>query len=224
VLKELVIPAAGSKPPSFEETYASSYTKQFREVMLRLFIIYWRDVKYQFAKFAILLFQSLVYGLTYLQLDDSDEAGISSKIGSIYASVGFISVMQASYSMPFVLRMRAVFYRERSSNMYEPSIYSTALGLLEIPYVAASTTVFVTPMYFMIGYAATGAAYCQFWLTMFLVGLYWNYLGQLFASLSPNMQVSDIFASMSLDLIHLFAGVLIQFAAMPVGWQWFYCT
>lgn len=57
---------------------------------------------------------------------------------------------------------------------------------------------------------------------MFLIGLYWNYLGQLFSSLSPNMQVSDIFASMSLDLIHLFAGVLIQFAAMPTGWQWFY--
>lgn len=174
------------------------------------------------AKFRILLFMAFVFGFAYLQIDDKDEAGINSKIGCIYAGVGFVCTMHVSYSMPFVLRMRAVFYRERASNTYASWVYSTCLGIVELPYLLVCTLIFVIPYYWMIGFAASAEQFFHFILVMFLVATYCSFLGQLFSSLSPNMQVSDIFASMCLDLVHLFGGVLIQKAAMPENWQWMY--
>ena len=197
-------PKPSSKPPAFDTVFASSLRTQYYYVLRRLFTIYWRDTQYAFAKFGILLFMSIVFGLVYAGIDDSDEAGMVSKIGCVYVAVGFVSVMHVSYTMPFVLRMRAVFYREKASSAYAAHVYSTSLGIVEIPYLVALTLTFTIPMYFMIGFERSAGAFFQFNLVLFLIGMYFSYLGQLFSSLSPNMQVSDIFAAMCLDLIHLF--------------------
>ncbi|TXG71485.1 hypothetical protein EZV62_000064 [Acer yangbiense] len=81
--------------------------------------------------------------------------------------------------------------------------------LIEVPYLFIEAVLYVIITYPMIGYY--WSAYKIFWLFygMFCNLLYFNYLGMLMVSLTPNVQVAAIVTSSSYTMLNLFSGFVI---------------
>jgi len=206
----------------FDSVYAASYFVQFHEVLKRLFLIYWRDTSYNGAKFALMAALGVMFGLVYLQIDDDDEPGMTSKMSVIYMTVGFVGVLQGFNALPVIFRLRSAFYRERASGTFAPGVYSSTLAIVELPYVLFGVTLFVVPLYFLVGFENSAASFFQYLFIMYLEALLFSYLGQLLASLLPNIQVANILSALCFMMFFLFGGVFIQRGVMPEGWVWMY--
>ena len=80
---------------------------------------------------------------------------------------------------------------------------------MEIPYVLMQVVLFMLIAYPMIGYEWTAAKFFWFMYTMLCTLLYFVYLGMLMVSLTPNIQVASILASMFYTLQNLMSGFIV---------------
>lgn len=199
-----------SKPkgqvPTFETPYARSFTVQFSQLLLRLARVYFRDIQYNNLRFCLLAFLGVIIGLLFRDIDDSDEFGVISKMSSVFVTAGFLGFLMGSMAMPVVLRMRNVFYREQASHAYSPIWYANALALVELPYLALAVMVYCIPIYFLIHFQYSAGHFFQYYVVMLLVGAYTSYMGQMVASLTPNLQVANILFSMIMTFHFTFGG------------------
>lgn len=81
--------------------------------------------------------------------------------------------------------------------------------IVEIPYLFTEALTFTIITYPMIGYY--GSAYKVFWYfyAIFCTLLYFNYLGMMLVSLTPNFMVAGILSSLFYTIFNLFGGFLI---------------
>ncbi|KAK1570799.1 hypothetical protein Q3G72_007162 [Acer saccharum] len=100
-------------------------------------------------------------------------------------------------------------YREKFAGMYSPWAYALAQVTVEIPYLLVQAVTYVIVTYPMIGYY--GSVYKIFWnfYGMFTTLLYFNYLGMVLVSLTPNFMIASILSSVFYTLFNLFAGFVI---------------
>lgn len=82
-------------------------------------------------------------------------------------------------------------------------------------------------LYVMITYPMMGyywSANKIFWslYSMFCNMLYFNYLGMLLVSLTPNVQLASIVASSSYTMLNLFCGYFVPRPQIPKWWIWMY--
>lgn len=80
---------------------------------------------------------------------------------------------------------------------------------IEVPYLFSQAIVFVIITYSMIGYY--GTAYKLFWYfyAMFSTLLYFNFLGMLLVSLTPDVAIAGALTSVCYPMLNLFSGFLI---------------
>lgn len=80
---------------------------------------------------------------------------------------------------------------------------------VEVPYLFVQAALFLIITYPMIGYYAS--AYKVFWYfyAVFCSLLYYNYLGLMLVSLTPNFMIAAILSSVFYTLYNLFAGFLM---------------
>jgi ABC-type multidrug transport system permease subunit len=158
----------------------------------------------------VMIFLGVMFGLLYLQIDDSDLGGVVSKISVMYMGGAFCGVMHASAALPVLVRDRAVFYREQSSHTYASWLYALALILAETIYVFFFCLLFVVPLYFLVGLENTASAFWGFFLAFYLLSLIMQNTGLLFANLCPNGVVAEQAQGALISFFFLFAGVFIQ--------------
>ncbi|TXG71483.1 hypothetical protein EZV62_000062 [Acer yangbiense] len=94
--------------------------------------------------------------------------------------------------------------------------------LIEVPYLFIEAVIYVIITYPTIGYY--WSAYKIFWsfYGMFCNLLYFNYLGMLVVSLTPNVQMAAIVTSSSYTMLNLFSGFIIPRPHIPKWWLWLY--
>jgi len=195
---------------------------QYWALQKRALRSHWRNLPLNFARLNIFMFLGILFGLIYLDLNDTDYAGLVSRIASIFMTMTFCGVISCATGMPVVQRDRAVFYREITSGTYRPLPYSLALALVEVPYSMLGSTVFVVPFYFMSGLEHDPALFFKYLLTHFSMSLIFNYLGQLLGAALPNVIVAGILQGMCFSFLFLFGGVFIRAGNIPKGWRWFF--
>eukprot|EP00456_Euglypha_rotunda_P076606 TRINITY_DN71867_c0_g1_i1.p1 TRINITY_DN71867_c0_g1~~TRINITY_DN71867_c0_g1_i1.p1 ORF type:complete len:126 (-),score=17.01 TRINITY_DN71867_c0_g1_i1:10-336(-) len=88
--------------------------------------------------------------------------------------------------MPVMIRERAVYYRERSTNMYSPWIYSISIGVVELPPIIFNNLIFLLPFYFMVGFRNDERAFFLHFLGQVLMSICFVYWEQLLSELMPN--------------------------------------
>jgi ABC-type multidrug transport system permease subunit len=86
---------------------------------------------------------------------------------------------------------------------------------MEIPYVFVQILLFMLIAYPMIGYAWEAAKFFWFLYTMFCTLLYFLYLGMMMVSLTPNIQVASILASMFYTIQNLMSGFIVPAPVSP---------
>ncbi|KAK0606907.1 hypothetical protein LWI29_006046 [Acer saccharum] len=170
---------------------------------------------------AALKFQLKVAGFGVV-VRDCDGQDLFNVLGSTYSAILFFGIYNCSTVLPFVATERNVLYRERFAGMYSSWAYSFAQVLIEVPYLFTEAVIYVIITYPTIGYY--WSAYKIFWsfYGMFCNLLYFNYLGMLVVSLTPNVQMAAIVTSSSYTMLNLFSGFIIPRPHIPKWWLWLY--
>jgi len=202
--------------------YATSVWNQFKHVFTRFVVSHWRNVEFNFTRLMIITILGVIFGLVYLQVDDTDAPGVASKIGVVFMTTTFNGVIYSATALPVLVRLRAAFYREQSSNTYSSWAYSTSLLLLDLPYIFLGTFLFMLSSYFMIGFENSAQRFFEYFASQFMLSVCFSYLGQLVSVLAPDIIVANILQGTLFTFVHLFGGVFIRAPDIPIGWQWFY--
>lgn len=68
-------------------------------------------------------------------------------------------MINVSSCLPYMLRQRPVYYRERAARMYAPEAHGVAQLLVELPFTLLTVVVVLTPLYFMVGFSSNPEQY-----------------------------------------------------------------
>ncbi|VAI16419.1 unnamed protein product [Triticum turgidum subsp. durum] len=202
LVKRLSMPVPGTSDLHFPTQFPQKFWEQFKACLWKQCLSYWRTPSYNLGR--------------------NDQQGLFTILGCMYGFILFSGVNNCQSVMPFVSVERSVVYRERFAGMYSPWAYSFAQVAMEIPYVLVQVVLFMLIAYPMIGYEWTAAKFFWFMYTMLCTLLYFVYLGMLMVSLTPNIQVASILASMFYTLQNLMSGFIVPAPQIPKWWIWLY--
>ena len=114
--------------------YTASYSTQFRYLMTRFMLSYWRSPKYNFSRMIVSIVIALVFSSTYANQQYSTDVDVISRVAVIYITVLFMGVVNLKAVQPVVLEERPAIYREMYSKMYDTKVYTIACTLVEVHY------------------------------------------------------------------------------------------
>jgi hypothetical protein len=81
--------------------------------------------------------------------------------------------------------------------------------VIELPYVISQTALFGIITYSTIGYDWSAVKFFWYLYVMFCTFLYFTYFGMLAVAITPNAQVSAIFAASFYTVFNLFSGFIV---------------
>ena len=111
--------------------YSSSPLQQYKELMNRTFVMYWRTPTYNFLRFIINLVIALLFGSVYANQKYTTTGDCIARVGIIFLSALFSGVVAMNTVIPVMMANRAAFYREQQERMYQPLFYEIALNTVE---------------------------------------------------------------------------------------------
>ncbi|KAF3951261.1 hypothetical protein CMV_023066 [Castanea mollissima] len=224
LVRQLSSPPLGSTDLYFPTRFSQNGWGQLKSCLWKQHLAYWRSPAYNLMRIMHTLVTALIFGVLYWDEGKklNNQQNLFNIFGSMYVAVLFLGINNCSTVLPYVATERTIMYREIFAGMYSSWAYSLAQVIVEIPYLFIETAIFVTISYPMIGYY--GSAYKVFWYfyTIFCSLLYYNYLGMLLVSLTPNFMVAAILSSAFYTTFNLFAGFLIPKPQIPKWWIWMY--
>ncbi|RYR75920.1 hypothetical protein Ahy_A01g000522 isoform C [Arachis hypogaea] len=155
-------------------------------------------------------------------LYEDNQQDLFNIFGSMFIAILFFGINNGSSVLPVVATERTVLYREKFAGMYSPWAYSFAQVTIEVPYLLTQAVLYVIITYPMIGYH--WSAYKIFWsfYSIFCNLLYFNYLGMVIVSFTPNVQVASIACSSAYTMLNLFSGYIVPRPQIPKWWIWMY--
>ncbi|KAH9780003.1 ABC transporter G family member 37 [Citrus sinensis] len=211
LVKQLSSPSLGSKDLHFPTHFPQNGWEQFKACMWKHNLSYWRNPSYNLIRIVFTCAMSLLFGILFWQKGKKikNQQDVFNILGALFSAAVFFGIVNCSLVIPLVTTERTVLYRERFAGMYSPWAYSFAQVLVEVPYLFIQAVIYVIITYPMIGYHWSG--YKIFWsfYGMFCNLLYFNYMGMLIVSLTPNIQVASILASSFYSMLNLFCGFTI---------------
>ncbi|KAH1114108.1 hypothetical protein J1N35_007486 [Gossypium stocksii] len=224
LVKQLSSPTPGSKDLYFPTRFPQNGLEQFKACLWKQCLSYWRSPAYNLTRIVFMTASSLMFGVLFWRQGKNinNQQDLFSIAGSMYAVIIFFGINNCSTVLPFVSTERTVLYRERFAGMYSSWAYSFAQVLVEIPYLLTLAIIYVIITYPMIGYEWSACKLFWALYSMFCTLLYFNYLGMLLVSLTPNIQVASIVASSAYTMLNLFAGFIIPKPQIPKWWIWLY--
>ena len=95
-------------------------------------------------------------------------------------------------SMPVITGGLPSFYREQQSNMYRVLYYEFATSIIEAPYVAVSTVIFLIPYFWIVNFDVgnTAVKFFWYWLYLFLYVEVNIMFGHFLSAASPSLAVA----------------------------------
>jgi ABC-type multidrug transport system permease subunit len=143
-------------------------------------------------------------------------------MGSMYAAVLFIGIMNCTSVQPMVAVERTVFYRERAAGMYSAFPYAFGQIVIELPYALAQDIVYGLIVYSMIGFEWTVAKFFWYLFFGYFTLLYFTFYGMMAVGITPNAHIAAIVSSAFYAIWNLFSGFIVPRPRVPIWWRW-YC-
>ncbi|XP_027349850.1 pleiotropic drug resistance protein 1-like isoform X3 [Abrus precatorius] len=224
LIKELSVPAPGSKDLYFPSKYSRSFFTQCMACLWKQHWSYWRNNQYTALRFLYTTAVALLFGSIYWNLGSKikKQQDLFNAMGSMYAAVLLLGIKNANSAQPLVAVERTVFYREKAAGTYSALAYAFAQVLIELPYVLLQTVVYSIIVYSMIGFEWTVTKFFWYLFFMYLTFLYFTYYGMMSAAMTPNTSIAVILSAGFYEVWNLFSGFVIPRPRMPVWWRWYY--
>ncbi|VAH61619.1 unnamed protein product [Triticum turgidum subsp. durum] len=224
LIKELSQPAPGSTDLYFPTQYSQSSITQCIACLWKQNLSYWRNPPYNAVRFLFTTVIALLFGTIFWDLGGkmSQSQDLFNAMGSMYAAVLFIGIMNCTSVQPVVAVERTVFYRERAAGMYSAFPYAFGQVVIELPYTLAQATVHGVIVYSMIGFEWTAPKFFWYLFFMYFTLLYFTFYGMMAVGLTPNYHIASIVSSAFYAIWNLFSGFIIPRPKVPIWWRW-YC-
>ncbi|CAH8313801.1 unnamed protein product [Eruca vesicaria subsp. sativa] len=224
LVKQLSQQNSGSSDLQFKRTYAQSWYGQFKSVLWKMNLSYWRNPSYNLMRLIHTLISSLIFGALFWKQGQKidTQQSVFTVVGAIYGAMLFLGINNCASALRYFETERNVMYRERFAGMYSATAYALGQVVTEIPYLFIQAAEFVIITYPMIGFYPS--AYKVFWAlySTFTSLLTYNYLAMFLISITPNFMVASILQSIFFVNFNLFSGFLIPETQVPRWWIWLY--
>ncbi|CAL4934437.1 unnamed protein product [Urochloa decumbens] len=224
LVKQLSSPLQNSESLSFTCRFPQNGWVQFKACLWKQNVIYWRSPQYNLNRMVVIVMIALIFGALYWQHAKilNNEQDIFNVLGAMYIGVIQLGVYNEYSIISFSTTERIVMYREKFSGMYSSWAYSFAQAAIEIPYVFIQALLYTFIIYPTIVYYWTAHKLLLFFYTIFCSVLTYTYVGLLFVSVTPTVQVATILGSFFNAMQTLFSGFLLPAPQMPNWWIWLY--
>ncbi|PGH03704.1 hypothetical protein AJ79_07286 [Helicocarpus griseus UAMH5409] len=198
--------------------YASSTWEQIVQLTKRTSRQYWRHSEYSYSKLYASVVHSLLNGLTYLQIGNS-ETDMQSRAFSCFLILMLVPEFVNGTSMKFIANRDMWQEREYPSRIYGWFSFTTAQVLSEIPYAFVGGVVFYVIFYYCVGLPLGDPAGYTFLMVVFF-HLFCTSWGQWIAAMSTDATMAANLMPFFLIMCELFNGVLQPQAEMNVFWAY----
>ncbi|OQS07928.1 ATP-binding Cassette (ABC) Superfamily [Thraustotheca clavata] len=204
------------------EQYSASFWGQVQALMKRQLTIYWRSPSYNRSRLIIAVVLALVFASMYAGQSITTILDVLSRMVLLNISSCFMCISMLSAAIPFTMRNRGVYYRERMSNMYSPTAYMVVVFLVELIYICAFAAVYVHGLYWSIGLNTATTAWTWYWLILTVSMAMWSVMGQLLSFAVSTHQVAVLLGGAIPGIWFVFGGYFIDGNTLVKGWQWMY--
>ncbi|MQM01384.1 hypothetical protein Taro_034138, partial [Colocasia esculenta] len=224
LVQQYSTPPQGSKYLHFSTLFPQNNWGQFKACLWKQCLSYWRSPQYNLVRLIYVTIISVGFVAVFWQHGKTlnNQQDLFNMLGSMFLAVIFLGINNCSSVLPFIAIERNVLYRERFAGMYSSWAYSFSQMAIEIPYIFLQVLVFMVIAYPGIGYYWSAYKFFWFFYTMLCTLLYFNYLGMLLVSLTPNIQVAAVLASAFYSMLTLFSGFMVPGPQIPKWWIWLY--
>jgi len=204
--------------------YNASYWVQFKVLMWRISLSFWRSPTYNFGRIFSSIIIALIFASAYIDQKYSSDVDCISRVALIYMTTLFVGVIGMMSVQPVMFAERPAFYREQFSDIYDVKLYTLALTLVEVPYLLISSVCFLIPYFWLVGFDKGPVAdkFFWYWLYEALFCSVMVYLGHLLTCILPNAETAQVMGGMVITLFTLFCGFMIVPADFPDFWIFMY--
>ncbi|KAJ1259983.1 hypothetical protein BS78_10G197300 [Paspalum vaginatum] len=215
---------AGSSDIHFSTMHSRSFFTQCMACLWKQNLSYWRNPQYNAVRFFFTTIIALLFGTIFWGLGTKREKpqDLFNVMGSMYAAVLTIGVLNSASVQPVVSVERMAFYRERAAGMYSALPYAFGQVLIELPYTLVQTCIYGAIVYAMMGFKWTVAKFFWYLFFMYFTLLYFTFCGMMAIGLTQNHSVSSIVSAALHATWNLFSGFLIPRTKIPIWWRWYY--
>jgi ABC-type multidrug transport system ATPase subunit len=112
--------------------YNASYATQFRFLMYRFLLAYWRSPTYNFVRMVVSVVIALIFSSTYANQQYTNDVDVIARVALIYITTMFMGVVGMMTVQPVIFAERPGFYREQFSEIYDVKLYTLAATLVEV--------------------------------------------------------------------------------------------
>ncbi|XP_042048272.1 ABC transporter G family member 29-like [Salvia splendens] len=224
LVQDLKSPPQNSKDLHFPSQYSQSTLSQFKLILWKLKLTYWRNPDYNLSRFFFTLAAALLIGSIFWKVGTKRENSndLTTVIGAMYAAAIFLGINNCATVQPAVAIERTVFYRERATGMYSVLPYAMAQVITEIPYVFVQTTYYTLIVYAMVRFEWEPIKFLWFFFVNFFSFLYFTYFGMMNVSTTPNLHLAAVVSNAFYSVFNLFSGFYIPGPNIPTWWIWYY--
>lgn len=202
--------------------YATSPLYQFRWVLVRNALVFWRNPEYVMAKLMLMMINGLFIGFTFFGLKHT-LTGMQNGMFCAFLSV-VVSAPAINQIQEQCLHGREQYEgREMFSNTYRWWIMVLVQFINEIPYCIFCATIMFVSLYFPTQADTSGPHSGVFYLTFAIFLQLFNIsFGLMLAYFAPDIQSAAVLVSFFYSFVVAFAGVVQPQKLMPGFWTFMY--
>ncbi|KAI9282306.1 ABC-2 type transporter-domain-containing protein [Sporodiniella umbellata] len=218
---ETIHQEADQHPTRPARIYSTPYLYQFKLVMKRMTLAYWRSPSYNLGRLTNVVLTAFIIGFTYYRIGNS----VSDLLSKVFALFGsFIMAMTlVILSQPKFMLERQFFRREYASRYYHWLPWGIAVILVEIPYIFFFSICFTLCFYWTTGMNSAASAIGYFYL-LFTALVFWAVtFGFAIGAFLETTLTAGVLNPLLLSILILFAGLMQSPDQMPGFWRtWMY--
>ncbi|KAM0924025.1 hypothetical protein ACQ4PT_005152 [Festuca glaucescens] len=224
LIDELSTPPSGSDALYFPTKHSRSSFTQCLACLWKQNLSYWRNPQYNAVRFFSTTIIALLFGTIFWDLGTKREKpqDLFNAMGSMYAAVLTIGVLNSASVQPVVAVERTTFYRERAAGMYSAFPYAFGQVAIEIPYTLVQSGIYAVIVYPMIGFEWTVPKFFWYLFFIYFTLLYFTFYGMMAVGLTENHTIASVVSASCYAIWNLFSGFVIPRTKIPIWWRWYY--
>ncbi|CAI9099520.1 OLC1v1036358C1 [Oldenlandia corymbosa var. corymbosa] len=200
----------------FSDEFANS---RFKETII-LSQRFWKNIYRTKELFACrslqMLISGLVLGSIFYNLSHN-LVGAEERVG-LFAFILTFLLSSTTEALPIFLQEKEILMKETSCGSYRVSSYAIANGLVYLPFLLISASLFSIPLYWLVGLHRSFMAFLHFLLLIWMILYTANSVVVCFSALVPNFIVGNSVISGVMGSFFLFSGYFISKHGIPSYW------
>ena len=211
-------PAPAIEPQITEldsQLYSSSCWRQFSQLLNRTWVCRVRNPRETHVMFLMTIFFSVIMGLVYFQLDNSQKA-VQSRNGIVFMAALQMAFQQISPTIQVFAADLPMYMREHKQGAYSMTALYLARMVGDFPFQLIVPIIYSVPLYWMVGLPPITQVFLKFVLVVVLTANAAASLGYLLGCGAPNATVAQMLMPVVLMPNMLLSGFMINLDNIPI--------